>query len=124
MTTREALHAAGLLVLAFVILLGTSLYVFARDTTGLSALLSPEQQEWTRGLKSKAGAYCCDNADGIDPIWAIEGDHYVVTFQGKPLKVEPDALLTQPNRLGVARAWIGYRDGGPFVRCFLPGPTI
>ena len=43
-------------------------------------------------------------------MWEIEGDHYRVFYQGKWLTVEPSALLTIPNRLGVARA-----DGVPGV---------
>jgi hypothetical protein len=96
----------------------------ARDTTGLSQTLSAEMNEWVRGLHSPGGAWCCDEADGIDPVWETTGDGYRVKFQGEWLTVQPTALITAPNRLGVARAWIGFTaDTKPYVRCFLPGPT-
>jgi hypothetical protein len=96
----------------------------ARDTTGLSQTLSAEMNEWVRGLHSPGGAWCCDDADGIDPVWETSGDGYRVKFQGEWLTVQPTALISTPNRLGVARAWIGFTaDTKPYVRCFLPGPT-
>ena len=99
----------------------------ARDTTGLSDTLSPDQQEWVRSLHSGNSVPCCDNADGIDPEWdtlGTSGTRYRVRYQGQWLDVDASALLTLPNKIGVARAWMGYRDGNPFVRCFLPGPSI
>lgn len=96
-----------------------------RDTTGLSDTLSPEQKAWTKGLKDERGLPCCDDADGIDPQWEIEGDHYKVFHKDRWLIVEPGAVLRVKNRLGVARAWVGWRpDGTVYIRCFLPGPTI
>jgi hypothetical protein len=97
---------------------------YARDTTGLSEKLSPELSDWVRGLKGKHGIGCCDDSDGIDPVWDIAGDRYRVFHSGRWLVVDDDALLKMPNRLGVARAWIGgLSTGAPFVRCFLPGPV-
>ncbi len=105
--------------------LGLSVPVAGRDTTNLSQSLSPDVQDWVRGLHGVNNISCCDDADGIDPVWETHGNGYRVLFRGDWLEVEPGALLTVPNRLGVARAWIGYRaDGKPFVRCFIPGPTI
>lgn len=105
--------------------LALSLPATGRDTTNLGQTLSPDVQEWVRGLRGANNIFCCDDADGIDPVWETHGNGYRVQFHGDWLQVEPDALLTVPNRLGVARAWIGYRpDGKPFVRCFIPGPTI
>ena len=111
-----------LLAILFVLALLTA-PASARDTTGLSAQLSPELQEWTRGLKGKNGIGCCDDADGVDPVWDIKDGKYRVYHDGKWLVVDDGALLKISNRLGVARAWIGFRDGESFVRCFLPGPT-
>jgi hypothetical protein len=97
----------------------------ARDTTNLAQTLSADVQEWVRGLRGANNISCCDNADGIDPEWEAHGDGYRVRFKGEWLRVEPDALLNIPNKMGVARAWIGYTaDGKPFVRCFIAGPTI
>jgi hypothetical protein len=100
------------------------LTTLARDTTGLSKTLSSELNDWVRSLRSPAGTWCCDEADGIDPVWETTGDGYRVQYQGEWLPVPPAALITEPNRLGVARAWIGFSaDTKPYVRCFLPGPT-
>ena len=98
--------------------------VMARDTTGLAQTLSAEMNDWVRGLHSRDGAWCCDQADGIDPVWDMAGDSYRVRYQGAWLTVGPQALIPGPNRLGVARAWIGVTaDTKPYVRCFLPGPV-
>jgi hypothetical protein len=115
---RFALTAAlGALVLP--------LPTIARDTTGLSQTLSGEMNEWVRNLHSPDGAWCCDEADGIDPVWDTSGNGYRVQYKGEWLTVRPEALISTPNRLGVARAWIGFTsDTKPYVRCFLPGPTI
>ena len=94
----------------------------ARDTTGLTDRLSQDQQEWVKGLHSPAGMWCCSNADGIDPEWDMTSDGYRVRYQSEWLPVAPGALITAPNRIGVARAWIGFTsDAKPYVRCFLPG---
>jgi hypothetical protein len=95
----------------------------AIDTTGLSERLTQEQRDWVRELRAGNGASCCDDADGIDPEWDILGGEYRVRYGGRWLVVAPHALLTQPNRIGVARAWIAHGEGETFVRCFLPGPT-
>jgi hypothetical protein len=95
----------------------------AVDRTGLSDTLTPDQREWVRGLRNGVGVPCCDDADGIDPEWDIKDGRYRVRYGGQWLVVAPHALLTMPNRIGVARAWIGHGDGEPFVTCFLPGPV-
>jgi hypothetical protein len=95
----------------------------AIDRTGLSDRLTQEQRDWVHDLRAGNGVSCCDDADGIDPEWDILGGDYRVRYGGQWLTVAPHALLTQPNRLGVARAWIAHGEGETFVRCFLPGPT-
>jgi hypothetical protein len=95
----------------------------AIDRTGLSDRLTQEQRDWVRELRAGNGMSCCDDADGIDPEWDIVGGEYRVRYGGRWLVVAPHALLTQPNRIGVARAWIAHGEGETFVRCFLPGPT-
>ena len=95
----------------------------AIDTTGLSERLTQEQRDWVRELRAGNGMSCCDDADGIDPEWDIAAGEYRVRYGGRWLAVPPHALLTQPNRIGVARAWIGHGEGETFVRCFLPGST-
>ncbi len=105
-------------------MLAMSLPAAGRDTTNLSRTLSPDVQDWVRGLRGANNILCCDDADGIDPVWDMQTSGYRVQFRGDWLRVEPDALLNIPNRLGVARAWIGFTaDSKPYVRCFIPGPT-
>ena len=95
-----------------------------RDTTGLSDMLTPEQQTWTRGLRGYNNQLCCDHADGIDPDWDMTPTGYIVRWRGEWLKVRPDALITAPNKLGVARAWVWLDETGKWtVKCFLPGPA-
>src|SRR3974390_1440852 len=91
---------AGIVALAFP--------AMGRDTTNLSQTLSSDVQEWVRGLRGANNISCCDDADGIDPVWETHANGYRVHYQGDWLRVEPDALLSIPNRLGVARAWIGH----------------
>lgn len=114
--------AAIAMAFAFLITVGV-LGARAIDRTGLSDTLTQEQRDWVRGLRNGAGVPCCDDADGIDPEWDIKDGQYRVRYGGRWLVVAPHALLTQPNRIGVARAWIGHGDGEAFVTCFLPGPT-
>jgi len=121
MATRLAVAVAAALA-------AVSLVAESRDTTNLSSTLSPDVGEWVRGLRNKgSNVQCCDDADGVDPVWDTLGTGetpYRVRYGGRWFGVSRDALITEKNRLGVARAWMG-RDavGNPYVRCFLPGPT-
>jgi len=114
-----------LVPLALAAMVWLPLQVAARDTTNLAQTLSPDVQDWVKGLKGINSLSCCDDADGIDPEWQMQASGYRVRFRGEWLRVEPGAVLNEPNRLGVARAWIGFTaDTRPYVRCFLPGPSI
>ena len=117
--TSALAAALGFLVLIVAGVLGAR----AIDRTGLSDTLTQEQRDWVKGLRNASGVPCCDDADGIDPEWGIKDGSYRVRYGGRWLVVAPHALLTQPNKIGVARAWIGHGDGEAFVTCFLPGPT-
>lgn len=124
MRTAYTIFAILLLAIALSLLGWTLTKAEARDTTGLSAQLSQEQKDWVRGLRGPDGISCCDDADGIDPVWRIENDRYVVHYKGQDLIVDPKNVLTVPNKIGVARAWVWVGlDGNPYIRCFLPGPT-
>lgn len=109
---------AALLV---IILLAFVAYAVARDTTGLSAQLTPKQNEWVQELHSPGGAWCCSDADGIDPNWRVGRRGFEVMIKDEWVEVLPDAVIKEVNRIGVARAWVGYVDGKPFIRCFLAG---
>lgn len=113
----------GIAVIVLLVIAILSSVAFARDTTGLSDSLTQDQREWVKGLRDKGGTPCCDDADGIDPVWEIKDGQYRVFWEQRWLVVSKDALLTQPNKIGVARAWMAYGDGEMYVRCFLPGPV-
>lgn len=79
-------------------------------------------KDWIKSLKDKFGVSCCDTADGEEVEgWAFGPTGYRIKVKGEWLDVPPSALLTVPNILGFARAWIFYENGRPKVRCFLPG---
>ena len=78
---------------------------------------------WFDSLKSGRGP-CCSDADGSalsDVDWETSNGHYRVRLEGEWIDVPEDALITEPNRVGRTMVWPMYRDGKPFVRCFMPG---
>ena len=88
------------------------------------AELSPEIRNWVNGLKDANGYSCCATADGWQPeevYWDADTSGYRVQWHGEWFRVPDEALIKQPNRLGYPTVWIAYKDGKPFVRCFLPG---
>ncbi|MDO8683788.1 MAG: hypothetical protein Q7N50_09945 [Armatimonadota bacterium] len=95
----------------------------ARDMTGLSAQLTPEQGDWVRGLKDRNGVLCCDTADGYDVAWqSAPGGGYLVLIKGLWRLVPAAALIDDiPNKLGVARVWYTQHGGEVVIRCFIPG---
>ncbi len=110
-----------IVVLALVLLIGGPLIVpaIARDDGRYAQ--SP-LKDWMRGLKDKLGMSCCDEADGEEVEgWAFGPDGYRVKVKGQWLDVPPSALLTIPNLLGFARAWLYWENGKPKIRCFIPG---
>ncbi len=106
-------------VLALVLLIGGPL--FARDD-GRYAQGDPKIKRWIERLTDKNGASCCDTADGHEVEgWAFGAEGYRVKVQGQWLDVPERALITGPNLLGYARAWLYWENGQPRVRCFIPG---
>lgn len=86
--------------------------------------VSPDIRAWVNGLTDANGMGCCAASEGVPPDevqWDTAGDHYRVRIGGTWIDVPETALITKPNRLGRAVAWIWWRDGKPVVRCFLPG---
>lgn len=93
----------------------------ARDD-GRYANADPKIRDWIRSLKDKFGVSCCDTADGEEVEgWFFGETGYRIKVKGIWLDVPASALLTVPNLLGYARAWLYYEDGKPKIRCFLPG---
>lgn len=88
---------------------------FARDADGLSQRLTPEQRLWASTLRNKAGALCCDDADGYDPTWrpAISSPSgYQVMLGG-----ELDGCFRRSTHHGAeqagCRAGVGHVQGRP-----------
>jgi hypothetical protein len=80
-------------------------------------------KDWVKGLKDKNGNGCCDDSDGYpaDVEWDTDHNHYRVRIDGLWYVVPPDAVLTEPNRLGYPMVWYWRENGVPQIRCFIPG---
>jgi hypothetical protein len=89
---------------------------------------------WFDHLASGKGL-CCSMADGItiaDVDWESKDGHYRVRIpkvQGEAemiwQDVPDDAVITEPNKFGRTMVWPMYygieANGGPTIRCFMPG---
>jgi hypothetical protein len=80
-------------------------------------------KDWVKGLKDKNGDGCCDTSDGFpaEVEWDTESNHYRVRIDGAWHVVPPDAVLTEPNKLGYPMVWYWFLNGVPQIRCFIPG---
>jgi hypothetical protein len=79
---------------------------------------------WFDGLASGKGL-CCSFADGVsiqDVDWDTKDGRYRVRIDGRWIDVPDAALVTEPNKFGLAVAW-PYQDanGTTQIRCFMPG---
>jgi hypothetical protein len=79
---------------------------------------------WFDSLTSKRGP-CCSFADGrtvSDIDVDMRPDGYYVRIDGQWMKVDPDAIVTVPNKAGVPIVW-PYEDQNHKIqiRCFIPG---
>ena len=96
----------------------------ARDN-GQFQNANPEIKRWIEGLRNSKGFGCCDFADGFgaeELEWDATSGTYSVVIEGKRHVVPPEAVLTEPNRLGRAMVWyIKDESGAIIIRCFLPG---
>lgn len=85
----------------------------------------PALDSWFKGLRSNAGAACCDGSDALrldDIDWEAKDGHYRVQLQGEWVDVPKDAVIDGPNLAGPAMVWPFYLDGKlRGVRCFIPG---
>lgn len=111
--------AAGV-ILPIAIVLALAVIAQARDDGRYAA--SP-LKDWVKGLKDKLGNGCCDMADGFpaEVEWDTEREHYRVRIEGVWYVVPPDAVLTEPNKLGFAMVWYWRKNGVPQIRCFIAG---
>src|SRR5262245_1692925 len=92
-----------------------------RDLDGKYAN-SPLKQ-WFDSLASRRGP-CCSVADGQsveDVDWDTKDGNYRVRLDGQWIEVPPDALVTAPNKFGLAVVWPYKDEGRTQIRCFIPG---
>lgn len=64
-------------------------------------------KSWFDSLKSGKGP-CCSDADGSavsDVDWESKDGRYRVRLEGQWIDVPPDALITEPNRVGRTMVW-------------------
>lgn len=99
-------------------------FVYGRDLDG--RYLNSPLNKWFNSLKNKNGVGCCSTSDGIrieDAEWGVDKKtnlHWVIVGGIRHL-VPPEALITVPNRAGVAIVWPVYESGSTVIRCFIPG---
>ena len=94
----------------------------ARDLDGKYA--NSPLKRWFDSLGSRRGL-CCSAADGQsveDVDWDTKDGKYRVRLDSQWIEVPPDALVTAPNKFGLAVVW-PYKDseGRTQIRCFIPG---
>jgi hypothetical protein len=91
-------------------------------TTAASPIL--RSRNGSTALRAENGL-CCAFADGAslqDVDWDTQVGHYRVRIQGEWIVVPDAAVVTEPNRFGLAVVWpYRDRDGTTQIRCFMPG---
>ena len=111
----------------------------ARDLDGRYAGNNPELHQWFEGLRSGKGP-CCSDADGSavsDVDWKVQHKQigtvpgsngnipvysdYTVFLDGEWHDVPPEAVITEPNRIGRTMVWPIRGYMGLSIRCFMPG---
>lgn len=101
----------------------------ALTLASLSAALAKDTGEFThipQDLRNKffhdpTIQACCSEADGHPATWRASPEGYEVLIEGEWMHVPPNAVLhRKDNPTGDSIIWFGYRDGKPFIRCFIP----
>lgn len=86
---------------------------------------APELKDWLMGLHDGHGISCCDGSEALridDPDWDNDNGHYRVRLEGQWIDVPDNAVVSDPNKYGMALVWPIYINGHPTqIRCFLPG---
>jgi len=93
------------------------------------AQMGEENEQWMRGLKNGKEQLCCDGRDGYDAIYDTHEGHYRVLLYGKYWVVPDNAVIKEPNKIGVAQVWYQTlwsvdKVPTPTIRCFIPGAGI
>src|ERR1017187_8797876 len=77
---------------------------FARDPDGRFA--NSPLKPWFEKLSSGKGP-CCSDADGsvvLDTDWETKDGHYRVRIRDKWWDVPAEAVITEPNKVGIPRS--------------------
>lgn len=113
-----------IIIVAILILIWAITHTAKARDLGQYVQMPPELREWFGKLQSKKNILCCADADGYDAQWDTKGDHYIVFSPDGWVDVPDEAVVTVPNKAGVAKVW-WYWDGEGHktrkVRCFMPG---
>ncbi len=106
-----------LIILLFVLSLFVSMAHARDDGSHADAPL----HDWFTHLQNGQGMLCCEEADGHrleDVDWRGEADGtYSVRVDGQWIKLAPEQIVKEPNRLGSAVVWIWQGR----ITCFMPG---
>ena len=92
----------------------------ARDPDGRYA--NSPLKEWFDSMRSGKGP-CCSDADGTavsDVDWESGNGHYRVRLEGDWVDVPDEAVITEPNRVGLTMVWPIRGYSGLTIRCFMP----
>jgi hypothetical protein len=117
------------------IIVVTALAYFATSGAGLARWIKaegakedpPEIRRWIEGLTDKQGRSCCASADGYRPSeveYDTEHNHYTALVNGRWIDIPNEAVLTVPNKKGIALLWYYMSGNTVVVRCFLPGSGL
>ncbi|MGB8091948.1 MAG: hypothetical protein WCF62_14825 [Pseudolabrys sp.] len=112
----------GIICCATLSLLFSPGLAFPRDLDGKYE--NSPLKRWFDSLASRRG-FCCSFADGqsVEVVdWDTKDGKYRVRLDSQWIEVPPDALVTAPNKFGLAVVW-PYKDyeGRTQIRCFIPG---
>jgi hypothetical protein len=109
------------------IVLGFGIYVALGDAVPVrddGRYANDPLHKWFDELASGKGL-CCSFADGVsiqDVDWDTQDGKYHVRLHGEWIDVPDTAVVTEPNRFGLAVVWPYLdSDGATKIRCFLPG---
>jgi hypothetical protein len=83
----------------------------------------PVNDAWLKEQRNADDQVCCNGEDVLsanDIEWDASGK-YRVKIGSEWLDVPPWALVRGPNRMGRMLVWLGFVEGEPYVRCFMPG---
>lgn len=126
--TKETMFAAACALASFLAMVFVLISAAIARDNGQYGDVPQHTRDWIRTLKTPLtpNSTCCDIADGNrDILWKSEGGNYRVQVAGVWLPVPPEAVITEPNRLGYAVVWTRPGDRGEqVVKCFIPGAML